>query len=355
MKPESGRRSARAGEWLAWMVFAITILVPIWWGAHGRYPWDVDGIAPGAVLHRMASGFAFGQVTTYPPLPYYMVALVYAPALLLLRLVGELGKPASEYPWGFRNPQASMTALVVLARLVTASLAAGIVWLGVRRARADGLRNGGWIVPTLALGAPTLLFYGRTTNTDLPYVFWLFLGFALLETPAGQRRSWTLAGAAIAATLALTSKEQSVSVAAVIIAFAAYFAWSGRAATGATETTDARTARTATRSRATPNWGAALLVLLSAALAYAVVWRLPFDWSGYSQHVHIELTSSGQGGLVDSRHFGLTPSGIAGIAWQYFLLLPVLVGWPIVIGVLAAVFLRVGLGGLWPRALAFAL
>jgi hypothetical protein len=354
MNPESGKRSEQVGVWLAWLVFVITILVPIWWGADGHYPWDIDCIAPGGVFRRMASRFALGQVTTYPPLPYYMFALVYAPALALLHLVGELGKPTSEYPWGFRHPQASMTALVVLARLVTASLAAGIVWLGVRRARLDALRGGGWIVPVLALGAPTLLYYGRTTNPDLLYVFWLFLGFALLEAATTSRRLRTLAWAAVAATCAVTCKEQSATAAVVIIAFAAYRAWSGRTSSGVTVAGGASPER-AVRTGASPDWGAAVLVLVSAALAYALIWRLPWDWSGYSQHVHIEFTSNDQGGLVDPRHFPLTPAGIAAIAWHYLLLSPALFGWPILIGVVAAMVLRVGLSGLWPRVLAFAL
>jgi hypothetical protein len=194
--------------------------VPIWWGADGRYPWDVDNIAPASVLKEIAARFGPGRLIQYGPVPYLLTALVYVPALAVMRLIGELGRPSPDYPWGLAHPEQSMTVLVVLARAVSMALGIGLTVLMTRRARRDGLAGAAWIVPLLVLGSPTFMYYARTSNPDVQYVFWLVLGFHCLEQGATRLR-W-LAAAAGAAALAIATKDQAFPLAFTVIGAAAF-------------------------------------------------------------------------------------------------------------------------------------
>ena len=122
---------------------------------------------------------------------------------------GEIGTPQATYPWGFAHPERSIAALIVLARLVTALMAFGAVWLAVRDRARDADSRDAWLLPVLALGSATFVYYARTSNVDLPYLFWLWLGMHLAEHPAPTLRH--LAGASVAAVFAVCSKEQAAA------------------------------------------------------------------------------------------------------------------------------------------------
>lgn len=306
--------------------------MPIWWGADGRYPWDVDNIAPASVLKEIAARFGPGRLIQYGPVPYLLTALVYVPALAVMRLIGELGRPSPDYPWGLAHPEQSMTVLVVLARAVSMALGIGLAVLMTRRARRDGLAGAAWIVPLLVLGSPTFMYYARTTNPDVQYVFWLVLGFHFLEQAATRVR-W-LAAAAGAAALAIATKDQAFPLAFTVIGAAAFEARLARGDRDGTLTE-------APRQR----WLPPLLVLLTALAAYVIVWRLPFNLSGWLRH-------AGCVADFDQRRFAFDLPGVVGIAGKYLKLAPIIYGWPMLIGLIAAVALRRGPRGLKLRAIA---
>ena len=60
--------------------FAVLFAVGIWWGWPAL--WAPDELDPPAILHAIGERFANGWFDKYPPLHYYLVSLVYAPALV---------------------------------------------------------------------------------------------------------------------------------------------------------------------------------------------------------------------------------------------------------------------------------
>jgi len=325
------RGAARpAAERAAWAALIVVLLVPIWWGAHAQYPWDVDNIAPGSILKAMAARFGPGWSSSYGPVPYLLAALVYAPILAAFKLAGELGQPSAVYPWGFAHPGAAVLALVIAARLVNVAMALGIVALAVRDDRRGGDDAARWVIPVLFAGSAVFAYYARCSNVDIQYLFWLWLGFHLVEHPFPTPRRLALAAAA--AMLAVCTKEQSAPLAAVVV-IAAFV----RALARDPDTRGARR-------------NAALLVLLAAALTYALAWRLPWAMAGWLRHHHFIFEDARY-----ARTYPLSLGGTLALGARAGTWLPLVLGPALVVGLAAALALRVRWDGLGLRAAACAL
>jgi hypothetical protein len=319
-------RGSTAGR-AAWAALILTLVAGIAWGAHQPHAWDVDNIAPGSVLRAIAARFGPGWYSSYGPLPYLITAVATVPALALFAVTGELGTPARDYPWGFAHPDASVLALIVMARLVTVSLALATAWVLARDHREAGGRHG-WLVPLLLTGSPVFAYYARTSNVDMHYVAWLALAFALAGGRAPSVRRF--AAAAACAVAALCSKEQSAPFAAVAFAWPLLRSWRGT--------------KGAARARAVTG------VVLAGVAVYVAAYALPFNLEGWRAHHHFVFHVAKY-----ERTFPLTVEGLIALGGRFAALLPVGLGWPVLAGVAAAIGLRVPLRGLGPIAIGAAL
>lgn len=321
--PKAKHRGSRlSGVWLATALVAVVLLVPITWGVDPLYSWDVDAIAPGAVLRAFAAHFGTTWHGSYGPVPYFMFALVYAPLLALLRLLGELGHPAAAYPWGFRHPERSMAILIVGARLVSVTLAVAMAAMAAGDARRQGVRRP-WLAPLLLLGSAVFAYYGRTTNVDIFMFFWLWLGYHLLERPAASLA--TLAAAAAAATMAVCSKEQSAPLVVAVCGGAML--------------------RAARMPGDTPRrLGRAALVGLAAVAAYALVWRLPFGLPGWREHHYYIFHVAKY-----PRTYPLAPMGVVRLMARSTRELPLVLGPALLVAALLGAWRRAFWSGLGYR------
>lgn len=329
---------------LAWAGLALVLVVPVGWGIHASFSWDVDNIAPGSVLKAMAARFAPGWHSSYGPAPYLLTAAVYAPILVLMRLAGELGRPVAAYPWGFAHPDAAVAILVVAARFVNLALALGVAVLAARDAAAPGVagpdrrsRTRPWLVPLLLAGSAVFVYYARTSNVDMAALFWAWLAFALVETHRPTLGRY--AGAAAAAALAVCSKEQIAPFAVVAGLAACARAWRlpARASLGGGVAAAGRVR----------GWSAAALVAAAGLLAYALVWGLPFNTSGWLAHHRFLFETARY-----PRSFAATLEGTGALGLRALGLAPLAFGLPALLGLLAVPALRPSLRGLGLRALA---
>ncbi len=316
---------------LAVLAFLIVLGAPIGWGMDPSFSWDVDAIAPGPVLKGLAATFAPGWQSSYGPLPYYLTAALYVPILILAKLTGELARPTTVYPWGFAHAEVWISALIITARALTVAMAVAFAWLAVKRERqVDGARASTMILALLA-GAPAFVYYARTSNVDLHYLFWIGLGFVLVEDPEARGRR--LVAGAIAAACAVCSKEQVLPLALMVVLAGAIRAYGGGA-------------RSVDGARSGGGVRAALAVVLAAVATYAILWRLPWNFGGWIQHHEFLVYEARY-----PRTFALDASGLLGLAGACLAKLPVALGWPILVGLVLAPLLRIRVADLIPRAL----
>ena len=87
----------------------------------------------------------------------------------------------------------------------------GLAWLNLGGVRMNRQDWSGALAALLFMGMPTLAFHTRLATLDVPYVFWwalsLLFGLRALEQPRWR----DLLGFAVAAALAVTTKDQTDS------------------------------------------------------------------------------------------------------------------------------------------------
>jgi hypothetical protein len=193
----------RRGLWreLRWILLGSVVLnlAGIWWGLPSH--WVAIETAPVYVLYGLSQHFSHGWYEAYPPLQYYVLALAGSPVLLLQ----SLGLMTIYDPAG-------AAVLLVVYRLVSVAAAAGTVILTcLCGEQAFGRRAGLFAAAVVALMAP-FLYYAKTANVDVPYLFWYALSlFFYLRLLAGQR--WLdYVGFAAAATAAICTKDQAYAL-----------------------------------------------------------------------------------------------------------------------------------------------
>jgi hypothetical protein len=191
---------ARERAWpsLRWILAASLVLnlAGIWWGLPGS--WVAIELKPHYVLDALSQHFSHGWYDAYPPVQFYLLSAVWSP-LLLLSALDRLT---------FDGPVA-YSALVVISRLVSIAMAGGFVAAACMcGSRAFGTRAGLIAAAIVAVTTP-FLYYAKTANVDVPYLFWwaLSMVFYLQLLESGRLRDYVLFAAT--AALSVCTKDQA--------------------------------------------------------------------------------------------------------------------------------------------------
>jgi hypothetical protein len=239
---------AGAGRWarspdarLMLILFAVAVLlyVPaIWWGvpdANGPArvrTWNSDELGPLGPIGEMYSVFVRRGPPFNPqyPLFHYLVqALVVGPYWALLWLTGGLREPAATYPFGLSDPREALVVSTILARAVSIVMGAGVVAIAYRTGTILRDRATGIAAAILVLFIYPIVYYARTSNVDVPALFWTALGLALfaryLRSGLTARRVAVL-GAVSA--LAVATKDASYAPLALAAALLLVREWRAR-------------------------------------------------------------------------------------------------------------------------------
>lgn len=170
----------------------------IWFGLPSYEGWCPDEILPDHVRQGIAQRFSGRWNTKYPPLHYYILALVEGPAMAGARLLKLDPDDLMVY-----------SGFILLGRLVSLLMAAGIVFLVYRSGR-EILDEGSSVFAALitALVLP-FVYYSKTANLDVPYMFWFaFSVFYFLRLQkTGRGKHYVLF--ALTAALAVGAKDQA--------------------------------------------------------------------------------------------------------------------------------------------------
>lgn len=142
-------------------------------------PWGVDTIAPVAPLSEAYHKFtrSNNNWTYYPLFHYIVIDIAYAPYIAYQYLKGNLKKPSSDFPYGFKNPKNVLMHLTLIARFISLIMALGIVFLVYKITEELFSRKAALWASLFTIFTPSLIFYSTTSNPDVPYIFWSFLAF----------------------------------------------------------------------------------------------------------------------------------------------------------------------------------
>lgn len=190
----------RAGTWrvLRWILLGSLILnaAGIWWGLPDN--WPAAEVTPKQVLEGWERSFSHGWYDTYPPVHFYLLTATMG----VVQALGWLGPLELS---GGRD----YALLYLSCRLVSLAFGAAIVvctcLIGTR---AFGRRPGLLAGAVFSLVAP-FVYYAKTANTDVPYLFWFALSMVFYLRLLEGLRLRDFLWFAATATLAVCTKDQA--------------------------------------------------------------------------------------------------------------------------------------------------
>jgi hypothetical protein len=132
----------------------------IWWGVPWG-GWAPDEVPPSMFLDAMSRHFSGGWYDKYPPMHFYLNAVLYVPFVL-----------AARAGWLDLSSRAAQITLLLVSRALSIVMALGAV--GAIYVLADELygRPGATFAAAIAGVTLPFVFYAKLANVDVPYLCW---------------------------------------------------------------------------------------------------------------------------------------------------------------------------------------
>jgi 4-amino-4-deoxy-L-arabinose transferase-like glycosyltransferase len=268
------------------------------WGLPYSLSWAPDELPLLDVLQGLRQGFSGGWHRPYPPVHYYLLGILVAPFEVSERagLTNVLAGPAH-------------TTLILLFRGVSVGMTVGTVYL-VYRCGVDLHRDrrAGVLGAALAASMPIVVFYSGLANLEAPYLFWFTLALFFFVRSVRNPLGPDLVGFAVAATLAVCTKDQAYGY---FVLPAAYALWLRYAARSPRSTATLLTDRVVGKAA------------LGSVAAFVVGQNLLFNFQGFLGHVqHIVSMSTYPPTYAQSLagHVGMVGEAFRQLSWS--------MGWP---------------------------
>lgn len=318
----------RAGMWreMRWILGASTLLnaTAIWWGLPAA--WVPIELTPTYTFDFVAHHFANGWYDAYPPLQYYVLAAAASPFLILQDVAGV----TIDGVGGHALMMLVFRALSVLAAAGTVACA------GLTANELFGRRAGLFAAAVFALTAP-FVFYAKTANVDVPYIFWFAVSMLLFMRIVRYRRMRDFVMFAAAAAAAVCTKDQAYGFYVLVPLVVIVCLWREHTERGGI--------------------GRLVGVLLdrrvvaaaaTAAVCFAAFHNLLFNLDGFRHHVAF-ITGPGS---QDYRVYAPTLAGHAALLARTVRLVGESMSWPMFAAAVAGLLLALARRG--TRALAIA-
>jgi len=270
-------------------VVALLYTIGIAWGIPGQ-GWAPDELIPPDFFDALDRHFSNGWWSKYPPAHFYVCAIATAP-LLLWRWLDPAAFGASLAP----------DVLWMTFRAITVAMGVGTVAMAyvcgtyVYEARAA------WAAAAISALTLPAMFYAKTANLDVPYVFWFSIALASFIRLLIDDSPFDYIAFALAASLAICTKDQAYGL---FVLPAAALGW-----------------RAFVRA---DRWRHLLKGFALAALTFALCHNLLFNLEGFRSHVEY-ITGKG---ATPFRMFESTLAGQWQLLQATWLLARVSMGWP---------------------------
>jgi 4-amino-4-deoxy-L-arabinose transferase-like glycosyltransferase len=193
--------------------FAIAVY-GINWGLPDWKAWAADELIPEKVLEAIDKQFANGWYYKYPPVQYYLLAILYSP-LLMLKQLG----------WIKFDDLKTYTLLFYLGRSLSVVMGVGTILLIARLGEQVFDRRTGWLAAMGMTLTPLYVYYAKITNLDIPVLFWT-IAFLIcyIEILKHHRFRDYVIGAVLAA-IAVCTKDQFYGFCILTPFFAIWHFW----------------------------------------------------------------------------------------------------------------------------------
>ena len=175
-------------------------LAGIWWGLPNHGSWSFDEIVPANIVISLRDGLEQGWLLRYPPFHYYVLSIVVLP----FEIVGQFGAADAAAPYSYASA-------FFLIRVVSVLMAVGTVYgtyLCAVELYDDDRVAGLWSAALVAT-MPVFVFYAKTANLDVPYVFWFVVSLLFYVRYVRHGRLGSIVAFAAAGMLAVCTKDQA--------------------------------------------------------------------------------------------------------------------------------------------------
>jgi dolichyl-phosphate-mannose-protein mannosyltransferase len=267
--PDHGRLPEPGPLPLVLALFTLLFALGIWWGWPAT--WAPDELDPPSILNAIRHRFSNGWFDKYPPLHYYLLGVIYSPALA-----------ADQLGWWHVDTEPVRALLYLQGRVLTLAMGIGTLFgVALIASRTVGAAYA-WPSAFCAGAFLPFVFYAKTINVDVPYVFWFVVSCLFLVDAHRHGRMRDCVGFGIAAAAAIATKDQAY---ALYVLPALHLAWRlGRSRHGLIALGGGTIA------------GLAALVLF---------FNIPFNYEGFRSHLDLVVGPAS----TDYRMFPATLAG----------------------------------------------
>jgi len=266
------------------LLFSLALnVIGIWYGLPSYQGWAPDEILPNHVQEGISKRFSHDWYQKYPPLQYYLLALMETPVAILAKVRGLGLKDLSVY-----------SLMILAGRLLSLFMAAGIVFLVYRCGREIVDQKSSLGAASVTALLIPFVYYAKTANLDVPYLFWFMISVYYFLRLLKTRQTKYYLLLALTAVLTVCTKDQAYGLYILPPLFVLLTDWR-------------------TRKKAVPKLTVVRFItnrtyLGSAAVAlgaFFLVHNLAFNAQGFLHHVQ-EIT-----GPV-SKNYQLFPNTLSG-------------------------------------------
>ena len=177
-------------------VLALSFGLSIWgirWG-----PWSPDEVSPWMVVEGLDRLFSSGWYNAYPPVQFYLWAVSLTPVVIADRLgLISLGTDGAA------------TAMYALMRGVTVLMGIGVLVATYLSAAAAFDRGSGILASLIVAVTLPFVYYAKTANMDVPYLFWMTCSLLLFIRLWDSDRTIDYVLFGVTAALAVCTKDHA--------------------------------------------------------------------------------------------------------------------------------------------------
>lgn len=297
----------RQPGWL-FVLLVFSFLMNVWgiqWGLPDYRGWAPDEVTPSYVLNAIQHHFMQGWHELYPPMHFYILAILYAPFYLLglLHLLNFHG-------------YTSYVLFFFLGRFVSVLMGTGIILIVYLISLRFFSRRTSLMTASFLAFNPSFVYYAKITNMDVPYLFWFSLSLIFYIAILKNHRLRDYLLFTVMAVFAVCTKDQAyglylLSPLPILISLIHEY-----------------------RASQTPVWRhlitdkRILLSLLTGIVLFFLIHNVILNPEGFIDHVR-RITGPG---VVTFREYPNTLAGQARMFLKAIRHMVFLMGWPLFVG-----------------------